>query len=169
MRSADVLIIGGGPAGSSCAWQLRRAGVDVVVWDRKPFPRDKVCAGWITPHVVAALELDLRAYAAGGRTCQPIFGFEVSRQGDRAARVRYAEPVSYGIRRCEFDDYLLARSGAELRLGEPLRTLEQRADQWVVNGAVRAPVLVGAGGHFCPIAQRLGARLGQGEPVVAAQ
>lgn len=169
MRSADVLIIGGGPAGSTCAWQLGRLGYDVVVWDRKPFPRDKICAGWITPHVTAALELDLDAYAATGRTCQPIFGFQVSRQGDREARVRYAEPVSYGIRRCEFDHHLLERCGAERRLGEPLRTLERRDDHWVVNGAVRAPVLVGAGGHFCPVAQRLGAQLGQGEPVVAAQ
>jgi geranylgeranyl reductase family protein len=169
MRSADVLIIGGGPAGSSCAWQLRRLGLEVVVWDRQPFPRDKVCAGWITPHVVAALELDLTAYAAGGRTCQPIFGFQVSRQGDREARVRYAAPVSYGIRRREFDHYLLERSGAERRLGEPVRTLERRDGHWVVNGAVRAPLLVGAGGHFCPVAQRLGAQLGHAEPVVSAQ
>jgi geranylgeranyl reductase family protein len=169
MRSADVLVIGGGPAGSTCAWQLRRLGFDVVVWDRKAFPRDKVCAGWITPHVVAALELDLDGYAAGGRTCQPILGFQVSRQGDREARVRYAAPVSYGIRRREFDHYLLERSGAEARLGEPVRTFERRSDQWVVNGAVRAPLLIGAGGHFCPVAQRLGAELGQGEPVVAAQ
>jgi len=169
VRSADVVIVGGGPAGSTCAWQLGRLGFDVVVWDRKAFPRDKICAGWITPHVVAALELDLDAYAATGRTCQPLLGFQVSRQGDREARVRYAEPVSYGIRRCEFDHYLLERCGAELRLGEPLRTLERRADAWVVNGAVRAPVLVGAGGHFCPVAQRVGAELGHGEPVVSAQ
>jgi len=169
MRSADVLIVGGGPAGSTCAWELRRRGFDVVVWDRKRFPRDKICAGWITPQVCSTLELDLEAYASGGRTCQPILGFQVSRQGDREARVRYPTPVSYGIRRCEFDHYLLARSGAETRLGEPLRTLERRDDTWVVNGAVRAPVLVGAGGHFCPVAQHLGARLGQGEPVIAAQ
>lgn len=169
MKTTDVLIIGGGPAGSTCAWQLRQLGFDVVVWDRKTFPRDKICAGWITPHVVAALQLDLDAYAAAGRTCQPIFGFQVSRQGDREARVRYDAPVSYGIRRCEFDHFLLERCGAERRLGEPLRTLERRDGDWIVNGSVRAPMLVGAGGHFCPVAQRLGAELGQGEPVVAAQ
>jgi len=169
MRTADVLIIGGGPAGSTCAWQLARLGFDVVVWDRKVFPRDKICAGWITPHVVGALEFDLAAYAAGGRTCQPILGFQVSRQGDREARVRYPQPVSYGIRRCEFDHYLLERCGAERRLGEPLRTLARVDGHWVVNGAVRAPVLIGAGGHFCPVAQRLGAELGHGEPVIAAQ
>ena len=54
MRSCDVLIVGGGPAGSTCAWQLIRAGLDVLVMDRRIFPRDKVCAGWITP---AAIDL----------------------------------------------------------------------------------------------------------------
>ena len=117
MEAADVVIIGGGPAGSTAARALRQRGADVVVWDRKRFPRDKICAGWITPHVVAALQLDLDEYAASGRTCQPIRGFQVSRQGDREARVRYPDVVSYGIRRCEFDDYLLARAGARLQLG----------------------------------------------------
>lgn len=169
MTSYDVLVVGGGPAGSTCAWQLRRGGLRVVVWDRKPFPRDKICAGWITPHVVAALDLDLSDYASAGRALQPIRGFCISRQGDAESRVVYDHTVSYGIRRCEFDDYLLRRSCAGLRLGEPVRTLRQASDAWVVNDEVRAPMLVGAGGHFCPVAQQLGARLGNGEPIVAAQ
>lgn len=169
MQSSDVLIIGGGPAGSTAAWALRRRGAEVAVWDRKPFPRDKICAGWITPQVVAALRLDLAEYGGEGRTCQPIRGFQISRQGDRAARVRYPEVVSYGIRRCEFDHYLLARSGARLLLGEAVRSLERRDGVWLVNGSVRAPLLIGAGGHFCPVAQRLGARLGHDEPIIAAQ
>lgn len=169
MDSADVIIIGGGPAGSTAARALRQQGADVVVWDRKRFPRDKICAGWITPHVVAALQLDVDAYAASGRTCQPIRGFQVSRQGDREARVRYADVVSYGIRRCEFDDHLLTRAGARLMLGEPVRALARRDGCWTVNDAVRAPVLIGAGGHFCPVAQQLGARLGHDEPIIAAQ
>jgi geranylgeranyl reductase family protein len=169
MRRFDVIIIGGGPAGSTAAWALRRHGADVLVCDRKPFPRDKICAGWITPQVAASLQLDLTAYAASGRTCQPIAGFQVSRQGDREARVRYPQPVSYGIRRCELDDFLLRRSGAELQLGDALRTLERRDGAWIVNDAVQAPLLIGAGGHFCPVAQQLGAQLGHGEPIVAAQ
>ena len=52
MDRCDVLIVGGGPAGSSCAWRLVTAGLDVVVVDKANFPRDKVCAGWITPAVV---------------------------------------------------------------------------------------------------------------------
>ncbi len=71
MQFHDVIIVGGGPAGSSCAWRLRRAGLDVVVWDRAAFPRDKVCAGWITPQAVDDLELDLDEYTASGARCSP--------------------------------------------------------------------------------------------------
>jgi flavin-dependent dehydrogenase len=66
--------------------------------------------------------------------------------------------VSYGIRRYEFDDYLLRRSGATLRLDESANTFERRQERWIVNGKFEAPLLVGAGGHFCPVARTLGAR-----------
>ena len=38
-RSAEVVVVGGGPAGSATAWWLARAGVDVVVLDKARFPR----------------------------------------------------------------------------------------------------------------------------------
>ena len=41
MDSCDVLIVGGGPAGSTCARQLAKAGCDVLVMDKSAFPRDK--------------------------------------------------------------------------------------------------------------------------------
>ena len=62
MRSCDVLIVGGGPAGSSAAWQLRRGGADVLVLDQEAFPRLKLCAGWITPEVVRDLQMDVASY-----------------------------------------------------------------------------------------------------------
>jgi geranylgeranyl reductase family protein len=169
MDSCDVLIIGGGPAGSSCAWRLRRSGLLVVVWDRERFPRHKVCAGWITPQLVETLEIDLDAYTRSGRTLQPIRGFRLSRMGDREARIEYDRVVSYGIRRCEFDDYLLRRSDAELRLGGAVRSIARINDGWVINDELHAAVLIGAGGHFCPVARWIGAQVGRSEPIVAAQ
>ncbi len=166
--ACDVLIVGGGPAGSSCAWALRAAGLDVMVIDRRAFPRDKVCAGWITPQVVEELELDLADYARG-RICQPITGFRTGLIGGREVENHYDHPVSYGIRRCEFDHYLLARSGARICEAQRFEQIEQSADGWIVNASLRAPVLVGAGGHFCPVARQLGARQLDGSIVVAAQ
>ncbi len=158
-----MLIVGGGPAGSSCAWGLRGAGLDVVVFDRKTFPRDKICAGWVTPQVLDALEIDPADYRKE-RVMQPITGFAVERAGDAQARVDYGAVVSWGIRRCEFDHALLERCGARLRLGEPLRDLRREAGRWVLNGEISARALVGAGGHFCPVARHLGARPGESEP-----
>lgn len=167
METCDVLVVGGGPAGSSLAWGLRRAGLDVVVMDRARFPRDKTCAGWITPAVVESLAIDLALYGKG-RVLQPIHGFAVRRVGDPEARTHSPEPVSYGIRRCELDHFLLERSEARTRQGEPLASLERRAGRWVANGRLEAPMVVGAGGHFCPVARRLG-RGPDSEPVIAAK
>ncbi len=167
MDACDVLIVGGGPAGSSCAWKLRNSGLTVAILDREAFPRDKVCGGWITPAVLEELALDSAEYASG-HVLQPITGFRVSRMGGREIETHYAAPVSYGIRRCEFDDYLLGRSGARLLLNTPLTHLERARGEWIVNGEIRAPMLVGAGGTFCPVARFLGAKT-NGEAVVAAQ
>lgn len=169
MKTADVLIVGGGPAGSSLAWGLRRSGLDVHVMDKKTFPRDKVCAGWITPAVVSELQLDLHDYEKN-HTLQPLHGFKISQLGSRAVKAYYpGEPVSYGIRRCEFDHYLLERSEATLHLGVPFKTMVRHGGYWIVNDAFRAPLVVGAGGHFCPVARQLGAKLGHDEQIVAAQ
>jgi len=168
VERCDVLVVGGGPAGSTCAARLVRAGLDVVVLDAKTFPRDKVCAGWITPQIVAELGLDLDAYAKE-RVLQPFLGFEVSLLGGPAARVTSREPISWGIRRCEFDAWLLERCGARLRLGEPLRALARDGGEWVANAELRARVVVGAGGHFCPVARALAPQSGPPEPVIAAQ
>ncbi len=169
MENVDVLVIGGGPAGSACAWALRRSGLDVAVLDKQAFPRDKVCAGWITLPVVEALELDLDDYGRE-HILQPLTGFRTSMLGCADAHVVYAEPVSYGIRRCEFDHYLLMRSGARLFLGEALQDMHREADgAWVVNGRIRTPLVIGAGGHFCPVARHLGARPGRNEATITAK
>ena len=164
----DVLVVGGGPAGSTCARLLSARGFDVTVLDRSAFPRDKTCAGWITPQEVQTLGIDLQDYGRS-RTLQPIRAFRTGLIGGRPVLTDYPDTVSYGIRRSEFDHYLLERSGARLRLGEPLGSLERAPDGWVANGAIHARVVVGAGGHFCPVARRLGAEIGSGEQVIAAQ
>ena len=169
MKQVDVLIVGGGPAGSTLAWALRDSGLTVAILDKQTFPRDKVCAGWVTPAVMEELQIDLDEYARG-RTLQPISGFRVSQLGKKQVETLYQDnPVSYGIRRREFDDYLLQRSGAELLLGQAFKTLQEQDHAWLVNDDIKASLVVGAGGHFCPVARAVGAKLGRHEQVVAAQ
>ena len=136
--------------------------------DKATFPRDKVCAGWITPQVIEDLEIDIDDYRRT-RTFQPITGFRVGLVGEeRAIAVSYSTPVSFGIRRCEFDHYVLQRSNARLLLGQPATAIHRDGAAWIVNDRIRARMLVGAGGHFCPVA-RLLKDGDQSSSVVAAQ
>ncbi len=169
MVSCDALIVGGGPAGSSCARRLRQQGFEVVLMDKAQFPRDKVCAGWITPAVAETLQLDLADYA-GQHVLQPITAFRTGLiDGREEVETRYRTTVSYGIRRRELENYLLQRSGAQLQLGQALKSMVRDGNRWVVNDAISTPLVIGAGGHFCPVARTLGARLGADEPAITAK
>ncbi|MBT4863591.1 MAG: NAD(P)/FAD-dependent oxidoreductase [Planctomycetaceae bacterium] len=168
MDRCDVLIVGGGPAGSTCAGKLRQAGVDVLVIDKQVFPRDKTCAGWVTPPVLEELALDPTEYA-NGRVCQPITGFRTGTIGGKEVETSYERVISYGIRRCEFDHYLLECCGARTRLGEAVKTIERSSDGWLINDQIETKLLVGAGGHFCPIARSLSGRKNRQAWTVGAQ
>jgi geranylgeranyl reductase family protein len=165
----DALIVGGGPAGSTCARILVQAGWNVVVVDRARFPRDKVCAGWLTPEVFRLLDLDPETYRASGLTCQDITGFRTGLVRGRLVETRYPHVVSYAIRRCEFDHYLLCRARPVVRDGTAVASLRRLGDQWIVNDAFQAPVIVGAGGHFCPVARHLSGRVAPDAAVVAQE
>ncbi|HVK72731.1 MAG TPA: NAD(P)/FAD-dependent oxidoreductase [Kofleriaceae bacterium] len=146
METHDVIVVGGGPAGSSCARVLARGGARVVVVDRAVFPRVKLCAGWISAPLWDVLELAPREYPAGlwpWDTCHVHYrgrGHAIACRG-------------WFIRRYELDDHLLRTSGAELRLGLSVKEIDRDADGlWNVAG-LRARHLVGAGGTHCPVAR----------------
>jgi geranylgeranyl reductase family protein len=52
---ADVIVVGAGPAGSSVAYHLASAGLNVLVLEKTSFPREKVCGDGLTPRAVKAL------------------------------------------------------------------------------------------------------------------
>ena len=77
---AEVIVVGGGPAGASTAHSLARAGVDVLVLDRAKFPRDKTCAEYLSPqasrvlsdmNVLEEIERSRPAHLAGMRVRAP--------------------------------------------------------------------------------------------------
>src|SRR5439155_450190 len=145
MRSCDVLIVGGGPAGSTAAWKLRRAGADVLVLDREPFPRLKLCAGWITPEVVRDLDMDLASY--------PHRLLTFPRLRLHWGRLHVPVPcVQHSIRRFEFDAWLLERSGAPLEQHN-VRRIERDGNDFRQHWAHLAAMLgarLAPGAHYDP-------------------
>jgi geranylgeranyl reductase family protein len=55
-QAHDVLVVGGGPAGAACAYWLAEAGHDVLLLEKKRYPREKTCGDGLTPRAVKELE-----------------------------------------------------------------------------------------------------------------
>ena len=172
----DAIVLGGGPAGSTCARFLRLAGWSVVVVDRATFPRDKVCAGWLTPGIFPLLDLNPAEYRAAGLTLQEIQSFrtglitrEHTTRDVPMLETHYPTVVSYAIRRCEFDHFLLQRAGVRVLEGTSASSIRRVGDKWIVNNNVEAPVIIGAGGHFCPVARHLRGSADTSAPIVAKE
>jgi len=147
MPDFDVVIVGGGPAGSECARKLVAAGKQVAVLDRATFPRTKLCAGWVTPEVIRDLDFDITSYPHRFSTFDAII---VHLKG---LTFKY-KTVQHSIRRYEFDDFLLKRSGAEI-IHHHVRNIEREADSFLIDGQFRCRFVVGAGGTRCPIYKAL--------------
>jgi flavin-dependent dehydrogenase len=147
METCEVLIIGGGPAGASCAWRLVQQGIDTRLLDAQPFPRLKLCAGWITPDVVADIQLDPASYPHRFNSFNQfkvhIFGLNYK-----------LASVQHSIRRYEFDDWLLKRSGVPVSVHN-VREIRRDGDYYIVDDQYRARYLVGAGGTKCPVYRTL--------------
>ena len=103
----DAIVVGGGPAGSSCAARLVQGGAKVAVLDREEFPRTKLCAGWVTPEAMADLDLDPADYPRRFITFEQIVAHI------KGLSFKLSSP-QHSVRRYEFDDFLLERSGAEV-------------------------------------------------------
>ena len=170
MTASDVLVVGGGPGGSTVAWRLARAGARVAVLDAARFPRVKLCAGWVTHAALADLELDPSAYP---HTIQPFSAVSVA-AGEQEHETHWDRTASYGIVRAEFDTFLLRRAaaaGAQLHEGARVREVRESAGGVEVAsdaGTFTAGMVIGAGGHGCPVARALGGARAE-EHVVVTQ
>jgi flavin-dependent dehydrogenase len=115
------------------------------------------------------LELDPAEYRAAGLTLQEITAFRTGVLGRGLIETKYPRVVSYAVRRCEFDDFLLRRAGVCVLQHSPVVSLRRNGQTWIANDEIEAPIVVGAGGHFCPVARHLRGGADTERPVVAKE
>ena len=115
MSSYDVAVIGAGPAGSTAAYRLARAGARVLIVDKARFPRDKPCGGGVTARAARLLPFSI----------DPVVEDVIERVecrldfGPRFERLAH-EPLAYMTQRRRLDHFLLEQAeaaGAEVRQG----------------------------------------------------
>ena len=171
----QVLVVGGGPAGSSAAWHCAQAGLDVCVVDRAQFPRAKPCAEYVSPegsrllHAMGALDtLEARAAHLTGMVVHApsgdrIHGEFVARHGFRGFRDK-----GLGVRREVLDTVLLDRArhaGVMVQEQAKVESLLTRADGRVTGAMLRTPngeqavhadLVIGADGLRSVVSRRLG-------------
>ena len=171
---ADVIIVGGGPAGSSLAGLLALEGIDVVVLDRAEFPRTKPCGECINPGGVSALtRLGLLEVV---EKCRPVrlAGWDLLTDSGARASGRFAGGTEYGmgVSRAALDHALLQEArdrGARVYERTKLvglsvsqarsashRTVVEAVDRYGRRTAWTAHLLVGADGLRSVVARLLG-------------
>src|SRR5688572_24664270 len=123
----DVIIVGGGPSGSTCASILVNAGVKTLLLDRAEFPRVKLCGGWLSPPIWDIIGMSPEEY-------EPRL-WKFKRIHIRFHGNKYTlKSKGYFVRRYEFDDFLLKRSKVQTIEGHNVREMEKDSEgYWVID------------------------------------
>jgi menaquinone-9 beta-reductase len=161
----DALVVGGGPAGSSAALRLARAGFNVTVLERSRFPRSKVCGEYLSPAACAALA-ELGVIAQVASEAHALRSVTLAGPGTAAVNLHLPGDGALSIARSRLDAILLdaaKAAGARVVTGAFLDAREGEGDVCIryrdACGSevdTRAGVLIGADGAWSSVAQRVG-------------
>jgi menaquinone-9 beta-reductase len=167
LETVDLVIVGAGPAGTAAALAAlrERPGARVVVLDRSPAGRDKVCGDGIAPHTVA----ELRALGVDPvRPDEEVDAVRLSRAGGTDAAVGAAP--GWVVPRAVFDERLLRAAtdaGAEF-VQHRVATVVADDGGATVDGRWRAPVVIGADGSTSVVRAQLGLPSNRGGAMAVA-
>lgn len=143
----DVVIAGGGPAGSTTARICAQQGLKVAIFDRAKFPRDKPCGGGVNIRAARLLPFDLRPVVE-----QEVRSVHFSLRRREDLVLTDSQPITLLTRRSRLDHFLLEQSiqaGAELFERSEVKDVEVQPDYLVIHAdgkVIRSRALVAADG-----------------------
>jgi geranylgeranyl reductase family protein len=152
----DILIVGGGPAGSTLAYSLARLGIDALILEKAKFPRGKTCGGAVNVRALRLLPFDFEPVVEG-----VIKGISFTRNLEEPISRRYAEPLMVTVRRESFDDFLVQQAkqaGAHFFDEIQFLSLQLKDDVVEVetsSGTILAKFVIGADGAQSAVAKKL--------------
>jgi len=155
MERFDAVVVGAGPAGTACAYELAKGGAKVLLLEKKKLPRFKLCGGALSYRFAEKLPFEPSA------PLHPVKGGYLGYGGEYAEEEE-EKPVALVTERSAFDRSLAlkaAEAGATLREGEEFLSFEEEGETLRVYtsfGEVRASLLVGADGFYSKVARALG-------------
>jgi geranylgeranyl reductase family protein len=167
MSDFEIIVIGAGPAGSTCAALTAATGRNVLLLEASRFPRDKVCGDCLNPavwHVLKSLDVADRVREL---PCTYPRRVRFSVAGAGSAEIPLSETQESSpemvVRRRDFDELLAKRaveSGVLVRDGTPVTNIKKITTGWEVTTATgeihRAKQIVAADGRNSVTARFLG-------------
>ncbi len=169
-ESCDIAVIGGGPAGAATAIRAARAGAKVIVFEKGPYGRDKVCGDGLTPRAVAALnELEIPLTDAHRIQGLRMIAGSTRRELDWPSSARFPGHGAVWPRR-RLDAALIdaaTEAGADVRYeveAEPILEGDRVVGVSHPGGTVKAEMTVAATGAPGKVARMLGANRMEDEP-----
>lgn len=157
----DVIIVGGGPAGSMAALVLARAGLDVLVVDKATFPRPKVCGDCLHPRTWSLWERHGLTERFAALPHAPIRHLQISSDFSRPVTlpIETSTPGERAVARDVLDEWLMneaVRAGAAVRMACVPWELKSNNTLVTSQGIHQAKVLIGADGRNSWVAHQAG-------------
>jgi len=166
----DVLIIGAGPAGATCAMELGASGLSVALLDKSVFPRDKICGDALSADVVKQLSMlpgDIAGQFQEFSTKVASYGVRIFAPGCQHIDIPFVdegkEKCGYLCPRIDFDNLLLdhVRQFENVSIFEDyhVQEIERLKDCVQFNtsqGKFKGQLIAGADGAQSMVARKLG-------------
>jgi geranylgeranyl reductase family protein len=163
-QNFDIIVVGGGPAGSTAGHKLGQSGARVLLLDKATFPREKPCGGALSARVLDRFPHVREFFKSGEVSVKPVSRVHLEAPDGTRVTYQQVETLLYLVRRGEFDAALFRRAqsvctvktGVTIRKCAVLPTHVEIED--TTGNTYAAPMIIGSDSANSVIARHAGLR-----------